>query len=161
MSDKNHNKTHAGVISCEEIQQQLSAYMMRELGDKQSRLIREHIRGCESCRKQAAQLEKMQELLRSQNRQTENHAPVLSEKRMRRLRFAAMHPVFDWIYYRHRFVSIACAITLLVMILFLLRNFAIFREPDLEDSIPVWQMFRSERLQDYLERAAGRGAEEP
>ena len=161
MSDTKQHKPNTGLVICEDIRQQLPAYMLRELGDKQSRLIHEHLRVCDPCRKEAAHFEKMQVLLRDQQHLDADAAAVLSEKHMQRLRFTAMHPVYDWIYYRHRFVSCVCAVILISLVVFLLRNFALFREPSLEDTIPVWQMFRSERLTELLEKAAEVAEEDP
>ena len=149
------------MVACEEILQQLPAYMLRELGDKQSVLVHEHLRACEGCRKDAGQFEKMQKLLRDQQHAIGGGGAVLSEQRMKRIRFTAMHPVFDWIYYRHRMVSGACAVLLLLIVLFLLRNVALFREPVLEESIPVWHMFRTGPPPERLKEPAGIAGEDP
>ncbi len=162
MSEKKQQKAvGAKLVDCEEMQQQLSAYMLRELGDKQSRLVHEHLRICEVCRKEASRFEKMHALLLEQQHTVDGDEAVLSEKRMRRLRFTAMHPLFDWIYFQHRMVSALCAVLLILLIGFLLRNFALFREPDLEDSIPIWRMFRSGRLPELVEEVHRRVPEEP
>lgn len=145
-------KRGTSIISCEEIREQLPAYMLRELGEKQSRLMHEHIRLCESCKREAAQFEKMAGAL--QKPQEAPGEPVLSEKHMARIRFSAMHPVFDWIYYQHRFVSSVCAFLLLILVVVLLRNCALYKEPDLSGSIPIWRMFRSGDLPKLVEEAA-------
>jgi hypothetical protein len=151
---ENEKKHNANLLYCGEIQEQLSSYMLRELGEKQSRLVHEHLRLCEACRKEAARIEKTAVLLQQHGAGATGVDPVLSEKRLERIRFAAMHPVFDWIYFRHRLVSGACAIGLVLLVLFLLRNFGLFREPDVEGSIPIWRMFRSGRLPELVEEAA-------
>ena len=161
MSEKKQQRQNAGFVHCEDIRQQLPAYMLRELGDKQSMLMHDHLLVCEDCRKEAAQFEKMQSILREQRGAVESSGAVLSEKHMKRLRFTAMHPVFDWMYYRHRFVSAACAVLLVVLVVFLLRNFTLFREQELEEGIPIWKMFQSERWQELLERAGETAEDEP
>ncbi|MFU8781095.1 MAG: zf-HC2 domain-containing protein [Kiritimatiellia bacterium] len=153
--DKKH-----GLIACEEIREQLSSYMLRELGEKQSRFVHEHLRLCEDCRREAARIEKAAALLRHEDGTgvVGAHA-VLNEKRLARLRFTAMHPVFDWMYYRHRFVSGACAVFLVLLVIVLLRNFGLLRQQKVEDSIPIWRMFRSGRLPELVEDAARAHAE--
>ncbi len=157
MSDSKKQVPGATVVACEEIRQQLPAYMLRELGDKQSRLLREHLRMCEACRKEAVLFEKMHKILSEQQPAAASCGAVLSEKRMRRLRFTAMHPLFDWIYYQHRAVSAVCAVLLVLLVIFFLRNTALFQEPTFEDRIPIWQMFRSgplpELVDDVFERS--------
>jgi hypothetical protein len=150
--NKKQNIEKRGIISCEEIQEQLPAYMLRELGEKQSRLMHEHIRLCENCKREAAQFEKMAGVL--QKPKDMPNEPVLSEKHMARLRFSAMHPIFDWIYYQHRMVSAVCTCILLILIMVLLRNCALFKEPDFSGSIPIWRMFRSGDLPRLVEEAA-------
>jgi hypothetical protein len=138
---------------CDEVRGQLSAYMLRELGDKQSRLVHEHLRLCESCRVEASSFEQIAALLRAHDGSGQE-SEHLSEKRMARIRFTALHPVWDWVYYRHRFVSVGCAIVLVLLVILLLRDAMLFREPDYEGSIPIWRMFRSGRLPELVEEAA-------
>lgn len=138
---------------CDEVRGQLSAYMLRELGDKQSRLVHEHLRLCEACREEASRYETMAALLRAHDGGGQE-SERLSEKRMARIRFTALHPVWDWVYYRHRFVSVGCAIMLVLLVILLLRDAMLFREPDFEGSIPIWRMFRSGRLPELVEDAA-------
>lgn len=147
-------KSGSSLISCDEIRADLPAYMLRELGEKQSVLMHEHLRLCPACRQEAARFERMQALLQEHQVQAPVNAMVLSEKHLARIRFAALHPVFDWIYYRHRLVSTGCAIVLLLLVLFLLRNFALFRPPPPEETIPIWRMFRSGRLPTLVEEVA-------
>ena len=153
MSDSKKDFSGIGLVDCDELRQQLPTYMLRELGDKQSRLVHEHLRICAACRKEAALFEKMHAILQEHPPVTEPGGAVLSEKRMRRLRFTAMHPLCDWMYYQHRFVSAACAIFLVLFVLFLLRNVALFQEPDFGDRIPIWQMFRNGALPELVDEA--------
>lgn len=150
-------KRGSSIISCEEIREQLPAYMLRELGEKQSRLMHEHIRLCEGCKQEAAQFEKMAGALQKQHPPEE---PVLSDKHLARIRFSAMHPIFDWIYYQHRFVSTICAFILIILVVVLLRNCALYKEPDFSGSIPIWRMFRSGDLPRLVEEAARAQQEE-
>lgn len=157
MSDSKKKISSTGFVSCEELQHQLPAYMLRELGDKQSRLMREHLRLCAKCRAEAARFEKMHRILRDQQPVAAAEETVLSEKRLRRLRFAALHPFFDWIYYRHRMVSVLCAAILILVVLFVLRNAVLLREPDFGERIPAWQMFRSGELPELVDEAVESG----
>lgn len=150
----NHKNSGSGLISCDEIREQLPAYMLRELGEKQSRLVHEHLRLCDDCRHEAARFERMEALLREHKEASPATAPVLNEKRLARLRFAALHPVFDWMYFRHRLVSALCAILLILLVVFFLRNAAFYKEESFEDSIPIWRMFRSGQLPELVEEAA-------
>ncbi len=152
--NKKAQKQGMGVIACEEIRAALPAYMLRELGEKQSVLFHEHLRLCDACRQEAARYERMHALLRAQQSDVRQEHAVLSDTRLARLRFTAMHPVFDWVYFRHRLVSGACAVVLLLLLLLLLRNYALFREPAPEETIPIWRMIRSGRLPELVEEAA-------
>ncbi len=142
-----------GPVTCGEIGDLLLAYLTLELGEKQSRLVREHLRACEPCRREAARLEAMAKWLRVESgRVAGGPGRRLSEERMARVRFVALHPVWDWIYLRHRCVSLLCAVGLLLVVLLGLRGCALFREPPVEESIPIWRMFRSGRLPDLVEQ---------
>lgn len=104
-------------VSCEKIQEVLFDYMSRELGDKQSWLVHEHLLHCESCRREAAVLEKTVAALRTDKSIT---APEhLSNGVLRRLERALLHPVLDWIYVHRHLVAAVLAILIVGILAFL------------------------------------------
>jgi predicted anti-sigma-YlaC factor YlaD len=119
------------LTKCEEIQSVLFDYLARELGTAQSDLVREHLRRCESCRRSAADLLRTMELLRAADRAA--RAPAqLSDERRKRLVWAIMHPVLDWIYGHHMLVSIIVALLAIALVLGLLRNKSLWAPAELE-----------------------------
>lgn len=155
MNKQEHTgKDPRGTIRCEDLVELLLPYLTRELGEKQSRLVHDHLRTCEACRKEAARMEATAALLRREFAgDGKSPALQLSAKRRARVRFVALHPVWDWVYIRHRWVSALCAVFLVVLVIWLLRAFALFQEPDLGERIPIWRMFRSGRLPELVEEA--------
>ena len=98
-------------VPCEKIQEVLFDYMSRELGDKQSWLVHEHLRHCATCRKAAAELEETVALLRKDAAgQPPEH---LSKGIRRKLEILFLHPVLDWIY-EHRHL-VAAVISILII----------------------------------------------
>ncbi len=141
------------LLCCGDFRELLAAYMMRELGDVQSRVLREHLRNCKECRREAAEFRSMLETLQSDHRGTEASEGRLTQERRSRIMRAVFHPVLDWMYCHHRMVSSFCAVLILVIVLYLLRQVALFRVEPLEEGIPVWRMFRSGRLPVLVEKA--------
>ncbi len=146
-----------GRLHCSDIQVLLSAYMMRELGDVQSRVVREHLRSCEHCRREAADLQDMLETLQAGAADArgamEGAGGRLTDERRARIMWVVFHPVLDWIYCHHRLVSTVAAVLVLAAALFVFRHAAIFRVQPLDEGIPVWRMFRSGRLPALVDRA--------
>lgn len=140
------------LLRCEDIHMLLFAYMTRELGDVQSRVVREHLRTCEAARQEAAEIEEMLSLLRADADDSAGDMR-LSDERRERLWRAVFHPVLDWIDRHHRLVAGVVAVVVLLLTMFLLRHAAIWKREKLEDSIPIWRMFRSGNLPAAVEQA--------
>ncbi len=147
------------VLKCDDIQELLLAYMSRELGDAQSLVVREHIRKCETCRAEAAEIEATFALLR---RGSEGgvEGPRLTDERRERILRAVFHPVIDWIDVHHRLVSIALAILVLVVAFLAVRHAEIWKYEPVGEGIPIWRMFKSGRLPELVEQERQRQADE-
>lgn len=115
------------LTKCEEIQTVLFDYLARELGAAQSDVVREHLRRCERCRQTAAELRHTLELLHAVDVAAPRVPARLSEERHKRLRWAALHPVLDWIYGHHALVSIMVALLALGVTVALLRGRTLWR----------------------------------
>lgn len=146
-------------LKCEDIQELLLAYMSRELGDAQSLFVREHIRKCDCCRAEAAEIEATLALLRSGSGEDAGGARLTDERRERILR-AVFHPVIDWIDVHHRLVSILLTMLVLVVAFMAVRRAEIFKYEPIEEGIPIWRMFKSGRLPELVEQERQRQAEE-
>lgn len=141
-----------GLLKCEDMQLLLSAYLMRELGDVQSRVVREHLRTCDACRREAAELQEMLNTLEAVGGGEREGARLSDERRVRLWR-AVFHPVWNWIYIHHRLVSAVLAVLALITVLVALRHTVLFRTQPPEESIPIWRMFRSGQLPELVEKA--------
>ena len=95
---------------CEEVQAVLFDYLARELGAAQSDVVREHLRRCESCRRAAAGLQRTMELLHAADAAAGPAPARLSAERHKRLAWAVIHPVLDWMYRHHILVSAIVAL---------------------------------------------------
>ena len=144
-------------LECKEIQEVLPAYMSRELGEAQSILIHEHLRKCETCRAEAAEIEETLALLKSSN--TPDYLR-LSDDRRKRILLAVFHPAINWIDLHHKLVSIVLAVIVLATAILTLRNFAIFRDEPLEDSIPIWRYFKTGELPELVEQQLKEASED-
>jgi hypothetical protein len=140
------------LLKCEDIQSMLFAYMSRELGDVQSVVVREHIRKCESCRAEAAEIEATLALLHQTSNDDPAHAPRLTDERRERILRAVFHPVIDWVDMHHRLVSAVLAAVVLVAAFFFLRSCEVFKREPLEEGIPIWRMFKSGELPALVEK---------
>ncbi len=148
------------LLKCEDIQGVLFAYMSRELGDTQSAVVREHIRKCDGCRAEAAEIEATLALLHQDGEGKGVPHARLSDERRKRILRAVFHPVIDWVDVHHRAVSIVLAIIVLVVALFVMHDVELFRPAPLEERIPIWRMFKSGALPELVERERNRTAEE-
>ncbi len=147
------------VLKCEDIQEVLLAYMSRELGDAQSILIREHIRKCDDCRSEAAEIETTLALLRRGSGDFLVGEARLTDERRKRILRAVFHPVIDWVDMHHRLVSILLALVVLVLGFLAVRDAEIFKREPLEEGIPIWRMFKSGALPELVEKERQRQAE--
>jgi hypothetical protein len=140
------------VLTCEDFQGLLFAYMSRELGDTQSMFVREHIRKCDRCRSEAAEIESTLALLKSASKADVPEDSRLTDERRKRILRAVFHPVMNWIDMHHKLVSVLLAIVALIVSFFFLRDFEIFRTEPLEEGIPIWRMFKSGDLPELVEK---------
>lgn len=145
-----------GVLRCEDVREKLLAYMTRELSESPSALVREHIRKCEICRAEAAEIENTLALLHASSDADTNPAPHLTDEQRKRILRAAFHPIMDWIDQHHRVISIMLALVVLIATFFTLRNFEIFKRQEVGDGIPIWRMFKSGELPELVEQARDR-----
>jgi len=103
------------IMDCKDIQPLLFEYMNRELGTGRSVVVREHLRKCEKCQAEAADMQATVELLRKSSGQDDGIIPrQLSDEHRKRISWSITHPVLDWIYAHHMLVSIV--VTLMVLI---------------------------------------------
>lgn len=102
-------------IPCERIQEVLFDYLSGELGDRQSWVVREHLRTCPACSREAARLEETVAILR-RSRGVEPPATLPPTIR-RRLARALLHPVLDWMYVHRRLTAWTIALATLAAIL--------------------------------------------
>ena len=114
-SDKDKpNGDDSPLMKCEEIRGVLFEYMTRELGPGQSDVVREHIRKCPACQKEAAEIQMTVELLQRSSQEPFESPSRLSDKRRKRIWRAIMHPLLTWIYVHHVLVSLIVAAIALV-----------------------------------------------
>lgn len=115
-SVKNAETKTSGVVSCDGVQALLFDYMSRELGDKQSLLVREHLLRCESCRREAARMEKTVSMLRGDR--TVNPPEHLKSAARRRIERVFLHPVLDFIYVHRHVVAAILALMIVALLAF-------------------------------------------
>ncbi len=137
-------------LKCKEIQEVLAAYMSRELGETQSILVREHIRKCNACRADAAEIKETLSML-NQSNNIDNQLRLSADRR-KRILLAVFHPIINWIDLHHKLVSIVLALVVLATTIIALRNFAIFLNDPLENGIPIWRYFKSGKLPELVEK---------
>lgn len=108
--------TGQGLAStCPQVQPLLFDYLSRELGEKQSEFIQNHLRHCPVCRKEAAELQEAVALLQADRSVI---PPERVSKGVRaRLERALLHPVLDWCYLHRRLVSWIAAIVLIGLLI--------------------------------------------
>jgi hypothetical protein len=98
---------------CAEVQELLFEYMARELGESRSAFVREHVRQCSDCQVIAAEIRATLDALHAGS-DTSYMPDRLSESRHRRVMWAFMHPILDWIYRHHVGVSWAMVVIVLL-----------------------------------------------
>ena len=122
-------------LPCEAIQALMLEYMQHDLGEGRSDVIREHTRHCTTCRNRLAELQLTLSLLDTDDA---GHAPQhLSTAHRARLTRALMHPVLDWAYVHHIFVSSVVAFLVIAALLMGLRRYKGWREGLTDPGIPV------------------------
>lgn len=105
-----------GVVSCDDVQALLFDYMSRELGDKQSLLVREHLLRCEACRREAARIEKTVAMLRGD--MTISPPEHLKSAARRRIERVFLHPFLDFIYVHRHVVAAILALLIVALLAF-------------------------------------------
>jgi len=126
------------LLKCAEIQAVLFDYMARELGEGRSDLVREHLRRCADCQKEAAEISAMLEALHEGSPEG-TLEERLSDDRRKRLVRAYMHPVLDWIHSHHVMISILIALAVLVAVLGILLKTRVWNigPPDMGPTVTI------------------------
>lgn len=123
-------------VNCDSIQEMLTDYMHRELGESHAMLVREHLRRCDKCRAAARNIADALDLLRAHR--SEKPVPTrLSEAHRKRIFHAITHPVMHWMDTYHTAISIAVVIVLAAVVLCFLRKVRIFNLEEIEPGVPV------------------------
>ena len=104
------------MMDCKDIQPLLLGYMNRELGAGRSDLVREHLRKCEKCQAEAADMQATVALLRKASGQDDGIPSHLSDERRQRMMWSISHPALDWIYAHHMVVSVIVTLMALIAV---------------------------------------------
>ena len=124
-------------MNCGDIQGVLFDYMTHELGEGRSALVREHLRKCRACSREAAEIQETLDLLRDDSRIHSERPQRLSDERRERLARAYLHPLLDWIYMHHILVSVLLAVMVLLITAGVLLHLKIRRDRPVEVGPPV------------------------
>jgi len=116
VDSKSGSESNGKLLNCAEIQALLFDYMARELGEGRSDLVREHLRRCAACQKEAAEIGEMVRALHEASPDGAIDERLTKERRKRLVR-AYMHPMLDWIYCHHMMISIFAATLVLIAVL--------------------------------------------
>ena len=125
-------------VRCEDIRDLLFDYMSRELGKARSEFVREHLRKCPDCKRQAAEIQSTLDLLSTASREKTNLPSRLSDERRKKLYWWYSHPVMRWIENHHIAFSLAIAVLIIAIIGLILHSARLFREDPEEEIFPVW-----------------------
>lgn len=120
------------ILSCEDIQPLLFAYMTRELGQARADVVREHIRKCEKCQAAGAEIQATLDALRGSSELDSTLPDRLSDKHRERIIWAFTHPVMDWIDRHHVLVSVLVAILVIGLTFIIVRVVETWPEEVLE-----------------------------
>lgn len=139
MSETDNSKnTGQSQIRCEDIQALLFDYMSHELGSARAVLVREHLRRCEACTSEAAEIQSTLELL-SNAKQNETGIPDhLTEDRRKKLLWWISHPVMRWIEKHHIITAFTVTILIMAVIGILLAKAKLWKEDPPEEVFPIW-----------------------
>ncbi len=125
-------------VKCDDIRPLLFDYMTHELGEAQSVLVGEHLRRCEICRTEAAEIQNTIATLQAHD-PARRAAQHLSAGRHRRLMRAVMHPVADWMLEHHWLTALLTALLILGSILLFLTFWNLNQPTETPIWIRVWQ----------------------
>lgn len=138
MSDTNGKlKWESAKIPCEEIQGLLFDYMNRELGEKRSALIRQHLEKCPECQRTATEIQETMDVLEGASKDRAGVPERLSDDHRARIVFAFTHPVLDWVYHRHILVSAIITLTVLLLLCGALYRVKLWKARPNERVVPV------------------------
>lgn len=138
-SRSEHEKSYGAVpMKCEEIQNLLTDYMNRELGEARSNLVREHLRICKQCHAKASEIQKAISILQKVAQSQTDIPKKLSESHRARIAKAALHPLREWFYVHYALIVIFVIIILIGMaIVFAKVIQQKYREVPVEPAIPI------------------------
>jgi len=134
----NDNSKGQSQVRCEDIRDLLFDYMSRELGKARSELVREHIRRCEDCKRQAAEIQSTLDLLNAAGKESDHIPSRLSDERRKKLYWWYSHPIMRWIEKHHIVFSLAITLIVIAVLTFVLSRAKIFEEEPEVDIFPVW-----------------------
>jgi predicted anti-sigma-YlaC factor YlaD len=159
MSSKENSKgSGKSQIRCEDIQDLLFAYMSHELGQARSVLVREHLRKCRQCTKEAAEIQSTLELLSMASKETTNIPSRLTDERRKKLYWWYSHPLMLWIENNHIVVSFIVTLVVITIIAVVMVHVKLWEEREPEDIYPVWI---GGRITDATNAAATQVQEDP
>ena len=139
MSGKEKNKRPGhSQIRCEDISELLFDYMSHELGESRSILIREHLRKCEDCKRQAAEIQSTLELLNKASKEDTDLPSRLTDERRKKLYWWASHPAMLWIENHHTLFSAIVTLIIIAILGVILARAKLWEEDPPERVIPVW-----------------------
>ena len=134
----NDNSKGQSQVPCEDIRDLLFDYMSHELGKARSQLVREHIRRCDECRKQAAEIQSTLDLLSAAGKEETDIPSRLTDERRKKLYWWFTHPVMRWIENHHIIFSLVIAAIILAILTFVLSKAKIVEEEPEVEVFPVW-----------------------
>lgn len=107
-------------LDCSRIEPMLFDYFSRELGDRQSMLVREHVRQCRACSEAAASIQNMVAWMK-ENDPGRNAPTALTGRRRRWLLWLMEHPFVARCLLHSRMTAlvVACVFVLLVLLVLL------------------------------------------
>lgn len=129
---KNKAKPNVNVNNCEDIQKTLLSYMTRELGKAPSELVSRHLRKCNVCQAEAAEIRATLKLLQQESLEERHWPRRLSDEHRRRIAWTMDHPALDWLRARHVAVSILAAFLVVLAVL----GLAYYRAARVRHEIP-------------------------
>jgi anti-sigma factor RsiW len=139
MSGSKKNKSPGRAqIRCEDIRDLLFDYMSHELGESRSKLVREHLRKCEECKRQAAEIQSTLDLLKKASKEDTDLPSRLTDERRKKLYWWTSHPVMLWIQNHHALFSAIVTVIIIAILSLILAKAKLWEEDPQEDMIPVW-----------------------
>lgn len=138
MSEHDKHKGKGQHIPCKDIQDLLFDYMSHELGGARSVLIREHLRKCEECTRQAAEIQSTLDLLNKASREESDIPARLTDERRKKLYWWYSHPFMRWIEKHHIIVSVIATLLALAVIGTVMLKVKLWQANPPEDLYPVW-----------------------